>query len=98
MSLLVHVVEAINKSIASRPLSLFRGHLNLPRRLGHQGTRKFLVTLIPFSTKELLHEGWGLHVPCTKLSTPLHTKPEDRRHADEPSKLQGAGAPRYKLE
>ena len=65
MSLLVHVVEAINKSIASWPLSLFRGHLNLPRRLGHQGTRKFLVTLIPFSTKELLHEGWGS--PC-----PLH--------------------------
>ena len=34
------------------------------------------VTLIPFSTKELAHAGWGLHVPRTMSLTPLHTKPE----------------------
>ena len=36
------------------------------------------VTLIPLSTKELHQERWGLHVPRTKLSTPLHTKSEGR--------------------
>ena len=30
----------------------------------------------------------GLHVPCTKLSTQLHTKPEGRRCAGEPPRLQ----------
>jgi len=33
--------------------------------------------LIPFS-KELLLEGWGLHVPRTKSSMTLHTKLERR--------------------
>ena len=40
----------------------------------------------------------GLHVPHTKLSTPLHTKTKGHRLAGEPPKLQGAGTPRYKLE
>ena len=36
------------------------------------------VTLIPLSTKELAHEGRGSPLPRTKLSMPLHTKPEGR--------------------
>jgi hypothetical protein len=39
--------------IASGPPSLFRGHLDLPQRLA-----KFPVTLVPFSTWELLYKGW----------------------------------------
>jgi hypothetical protein len=40
----------------------------------------------------------GLLVPRTKMLSPLYTKPEGRRLADEPQRLQGAGTPRYKLE
>ena len=35
-----------------------------------------------------LHEG-GVSVPRTKSLTPLHTKPEGRRLAGEPQRLQG---------
>ena len=41
-------------------------------------TNTITVTLIPLSTKELHQEKWGLHVPRTKLLTPLHTKSEGR--------------------
>ena len=44
-------------------------------------------SLRSFSTKD-----GGLHVPCTKSSTPLHTKPEGRRLAGEPAKLKGWAA------
>ena len=30
----------------------------------------------------------GLHVPCTKLSAPLHTKLEGRKRAGESQRLQ----------
>ena len=40
----------------------------------------------------------GLHVPHTKPSSLLHTWPEGRGLVGEPPKLQGAAAPRYKLE
>ena len=39
------------------------------------------------SLREIAHEG-GVSVPRTKLSTPLHTKPEGRRLAGEPPRLQ----------
>jgi len=56
------------------------------------------VTLIPLSTKEFAHEkDASLHVPRTKLSMPLRTKPEGRWLAIEPPMLQGAGAPRYNV-
>jgi hypothetical protein len=38
-----------------------------------------------------------LHVPRTKSSSPLHTKPEGRWLAGKPPRLQGAGTPRYNL-
>ena len=72
---LLHVVEALTKSIDSRQSSLFHGH------------RVTTVTLIQISNKELLHKGWGLHVPRIKPSTPLHTKPVGRRLAGEPPRL-----------
>ena len=50
------------------------------------------VTLAPGYTKELLHKGWGPHVPRTKLLLSVHTKSEGRWRAGEPSKLQGAGS------
>ena len=83
-TLLKHSVE----SIASRPPSLFQNFSWLATKACQVTT----VTLVPFSTKELLH------VPCTKPSTPLHTKLEGRRLAGEPPKLQEAGTPRYKFE
>ena len=46
------------------------------------------VTLIPISTKGDCPRRRGLH-PRAKLSTPLYTKPEGRRLAGEPPKLQG---------
>jgi len=46
------------------------------------------VTLIPIFTKRDCPQRRGLR-PRTKLSTPLHTKPEGRRLAGEPPKLQG---------
>ena len=46
------------------------------------------VTLIPIFTKRDCPRRRGLR-PRTKLSTPLHTKPEGRRLAGEPPKLQG---------
>ena len=55
----------------------------------HQGLPKFPITLALFSTKELLHDGWGLSVPRTMSSTPFHTKPEGQRHAGKPPRLQG---------
>src|SRR6185436_14615773 len=45
------------------------------------------VTLIPIFTKRDCPRMRGLH-PRTKLSTPLHTKPEGRRLAGKPPKLQ----------
>ena len=35
------------------------------------------------SLREIAHGG-GVSVPCTMLSTPLHTKPEGRWHAGKP--------------
>ena len=46
------------------------------------------VTLIPIFTKRDCPRRRGLR-SRTKLSTSLHTKPEGRRLAGEPSKLQG---------
>ena len=39
---LVHIVESLNKSIASRQPSLFWGPLDSPQRLGDQGSRQVL--------------------------------------------------------
>jgi len=39
-----------------------------------------------------------LHVPCTKMSTQLHTKLKGHKLAGEPPKLQGTGTPRYMFE
>jgi hypothetical protein len=36
----------------------------------------------------------GLFLPRTKLSSPLHSKPEDRRLAGKSLRLQGTGTPR----
>ena len=46
------------------------------------------VTLIPIFTKRDCPRRRGLR-PRTKLSMPFHTKPEGRRLAGEPPKLQG---------
>jgi hypothetical protein len=43
-----------------------------------------------------MNEG-GLHDPRTKPSSLLHTKPEGRRLAGKPPRLQRAGTPRYNL-
>ena len=40
------------------------------------------------SLREIAHKG-GVSVPRTKMSMPLHTKPEGRWLAGEPPKLQG---------
>jgi hypothetical protein len=51
-----------------------------------------LSPLRSFSIKE-----GGLHIPRTKPSLPLHTKPEGRWLADEPPRLQEASTSRYNL-
>jgi len=57
---LVHIVEALYLVLLGNQVSS-RILLDLPQRL----CQVTAVTLIPLSTKELLHEVWGL--PC-----PLH--------------------------
>jgi len=47
------------------------------------------VTLILIFTKELPIKDGGPHVPRTKLSTPLHTKPDGRWRVGKPPRLQG---------
>src|SRR5688572_20835490 len=91
---LVHVVEAlaqeyyfpITKSLPGHPLTYHKGSATKVHA-------KFPDHLDVVSTKELLHEVRGLHVPRTQSSTPLHTKPEGRRLAGELLRLQGAGTP-----
>jgi hypothetical protein len=58
----IHVVEALNTRV------LLLGHKVSPKeQLGH---------LDVVSTKELLHQERGLHVPCTQALTLLHSKPK----------------------
>jgi hypothetical protein len=58
---LVHVVEALTKSIASQSPSLFQDFLTR-----HQGSRQVLGHLDAVSTKELLHERRGSPRPPHK--------------------------------
>jgi hypothetical protein len=94
--LLVYVVESLTKSIVSRSPSIFRDSPWLatktrPLRL----TPSTPVTLMLFSLWSFPRRR-GL-VPRTKLSSPLHTKLEGRRLADEPRRLQEAGTPKLQL-
>jgi hypothetical protein len=81
----IQVVEALNQEYRFSATKSLPG-LFLCR---HQGLQVTTVTLAPGSTEELLHEGWGLHIPRAKMSTLLHTKPEGRWRASEPPRLQG---------
>ena len=93
---LVHVIEALNqeccfsatKSLPQQPWPAMKTR---PPRL----KPSFSVTLIPLSTKELLHEGMGSPHLRTRLSIPLHTKPEGRRRADQSPRFQGDDSARY---
>ena len=69
--LLLHVVEALYREYCFSATKSLPGPF-LPR---HHGLQVTTVTLASGSTKKLLHKGWGLHVPCTRMSMPLHTKP-----------------------
>ena len=62
----IHVIEALTKSITFRQSSLFFNTIT--------------VTLIPLSINKLVHKRWGLHIPRTKLSTPLRTEPLHTNH------------------
>ena len=66
----IHVVEALTKSIAFRQSSHSRGH------------RVTMVTLIPISTKELLHKGWGSPCALHKIVHAAHTKSAMRSSHD----------------
>ena len=88
------VIRFDTKSLLHPRCSSTQSRVSLP---GNQvsSVNTITVTLIPFSTKELAHAGWGLHVPRTMSLTPLHTKLEGRPRAGKPPMLQGAGTPRY---
>ena len=99
---LVHAVEALNQEYHFLATKSLPGTLDLPQSLGHQGSHQGSHQVLQspwsrFSLRSFSMKDGGLHVPCTKLSTSLHTKPEGHRHTDG-SILQGAGSPRYKLE
>ena len=59
--------------------------LDLPQRLAKSPRSSWSR----FPQKSFSMKDGGLHVPCTKPLTPLHTKPEGQRHAGEPPRLQG---------
>jgi hypothetical protein len=62
---LVHIVEALEYCI---PITKSLPELFLTRHegLATKALAKFPVTLMPLSTKELLHEGWGSPRPPHK--------------------------------
>jgi hypothetical protein len=63
---LVHIVEALEYCI---PITKSLPELFLTRHegLATKALAKFPVTLMPLSTKELLHEGWGSPRPPHKV-------------------------------
>ena len=88
---LVYVVEALNQEYCFSAIKSLSGNLYLPPSL----TPTFRSPWSRFPLRSFSMKDGSLHVPYTKLSSPLHTKPEGRWFAGEPLKLQ---APRYKLE
>ena len=85
MPRLVHVVEAPATKSLPR-------HLDLPQRQYHQGLPKFSVTLVPFSTKEFLHEGWRSPRPPHKVvdAAPHQAEVEDMPASHQNSKETSA--------
>jgi hypothetical protein len=79
---LVHIVEALTKSITFRSPNLFRDSSWLATK-AHAKSPGYLdaPSLRSFPRRR------GLLVPRTKLLSPLHTKPEGRRLADESQRL-----------
>ena len=72
------VYPVVRLATKAPPTSTLLKHSLKVSLLGNQvsSADSTTVTLIPDSTKEFLHKGWGLHVPRTKLSSLLHTKSE----------------------
>jgi hypothetical protein len=86
---LVYVVEALTKGIASQSPSLPGLLLTCHKGSATKAHAKSPGYLDATFTTELPMKE-GVLVPCTKPSSPLHTKPEGRR-------LQWNGTPRLQL-
>ena len=62
---LLHVVEALNQEYCFPVIKSLPGTVRLATKASHHVTT---VILIPFSIKELLHEGWGPPRPPHKVA------------------------------
>ena len=71
---LVHVIEAVTKSIAFRSPSLFR----YTPSLATKAHPKFPVTLMVSPLRSFSMKGRDLHVPDTKVLLLLNPKPESQ--------------------
>jgi hypothetical protein len=90
---LVRIVEALTKSIAFRSPSLSLDSPWLATKAHAKSSRSpWCSHHYGASTKK------GSPHPLHKVILPLHTKPEGRRFANKPWRLQGASTSRYKLE
>jgi hypothetical protein len=70
---LVHVVEALAKSIASQLPNLFRNSLDSPPSLSHEGSRQVPGHLDPSPLKSFSMKEGDLHIhaqSCRRRSTP----------------------------